>query len=46
MLHHMANLPYDNGQVQKVAVEGNELMRKVKNKTASVVNRLEKEKEQ
>lgn len=46
LIHHMANLPYDNEQVQKVAVEGNELVRKGKNKTASVVNRLKKEKEQ
>ena len=46
LIHHMANLPYDNEQVQKVAVDGNDLVRKVKNKTASVVNRLKKEKEQ
>ena len=46
LIHRMANLPYDNEQVQKVAVEGNEIVRKVKNKTASVVNRLKKEKEQ
>lgn len=46
LIHHMENLPYDNEQVQKVAVEGNELVRKVKNKTASVVNRLKKEKGQ
>lgn len=45
LIHHMANLPYDNEQVDKVAVGGNELVGKVKNKTASVVNRLKKEKE-
>lgn len=33
LIHHMANLPYDNERVQKVAVEGNELVRKVKSKT-------------
>ena len=46
LIHHMANLPYDSELVQKVAIEGNELVRKVKNKTTSVVNRLKKEKEQ
>lgn len=45
LIHHMANLPYDNEQVQKVAVDGNDLVRKVKNKTASVINRLKKEKD-
>ena len=39
-------IPYDSELVQKVAIEGNELVRKVKNKTTSVVNRLKKEKEQ
>ena len=38
----MANLPYDSELVHKVAVEGNELVKKVKNKSASVINRLKK----
>ena len=42
LIHHMANLPYDGELVQKVAVEGNELVEKVKNKSASVINRLKK----
>ena len=42
LIHHMANLPYDSELVQKVAVEGNELVEKVKNKSASVINRLKK----
>lgn len=43
LIHHMANLPYDNKQVQKIAVDGNELVNEIKNKTASVVNRLKQE---
>ena len=42
LIHHMANLPYDSELVQKVAVEGNELVKKIKNKSASVINRLKK----
>lgn len=42
LIHHMANLPYDSELVQKVAVEGNDLVKKVKNKSASVINRLKK----
>ena len=42
LIHHMANLPYDSELVQKVAVEGNELVKKVKNKSVSVINRLKK----
>ena len=43
LIHHMANLPYDSEKVRQIAIDGNELVRQVKNKTASVINRLKKE---
>lgn len=42
LIHHIANLSYDSELVHKVAVEGNELVKKIKNKSASVINRLKK----
>lgn len=43
LIHHMANLPYDSEKVRQIAIDGNELVRQVKNKTASVINRLKRE---
>ena len=43
LIHHMANLPYDSEKIRQIAIDGNELVRQVKNKTASVISRLKKE---
>lgn len=43
LIHHMANLPYDSEKVRQIAIDGNELVRQVKNKTASAINRLKRE---
>lgn len=43
LIHHLANLPYDSELVKKVAVEGNDLVKKVKNKTASVITYLKRQ---
>ena len=43
LIHHMANLPYDSEKVRQIAIDGNELVRLVKNKTASAINRLKRE---
>lgn len=43
LIHYMANLPYDSEKVRQIAIDGNELVRQVKNKTASAINRLKRE---
>jgi hypothetical protein len=42
LIHHLANIPYDNEAVKLVAEDGAELCRQIKNKTDSVNNYLKK----
>ena len=38
-----AGYHYDSEKVRQIAIDGNELVRQVKNKTASAINRLKRE---
>ena len=46
LIHQLANIPYDSENVKSVALEGNEIVKVVKNKTASVINHIKKMEEQ
>lgn len=43
LIHHLASIKYDSEKVESIAVEGNEIIKIVKNKTTSVINHLKKE---
>lgn len=43
LIHNLANIPYDAAAVREVAEEGYEIVKVVKNKSDSVINRFKKE---
>ena len=43
LIHDLANIPYDAEAVREVAEEGYEIVKVVKNKSDSVINRFKKE---
>lgn len=43
LIHNLANIPYDAEAVREVAEEGYEIVKVVKNKSDSVINRFKKE---
>ena len=43
LIHELANIPYDAEAVREVAEEGYEIVKVVKNKSDSVINRFKKE---
>ena len=43
LIHDLANIPYDAAAVKEVAEEGYEIVKVVKNKSDSVINRFKKE---
>ena len=43
LIHNLANIPYDAAAVKEVAEEGYEIVKVVKNKSDSVINRFKKE---